>query len=114
MNLFCFDLDRETSKWRQSINWEDDDTVVNFTLTQKKDDQSFCFKCGVARVSRAEIERIGNLPQVRGFLSYNREIIDDNPYHGNLILEDTIAKHIRGLVSSALALACGQIIYRNQ
>ncbi len=113
MNLFLFDFDKETNKWKQSINWEDDEHVVAFTLTQKKDDDTFRYKCGVARIGRAKIDGIRSLPQVKGLLSYNREPLEGiNPHHGNLILEGETLKHVRGLIASALALACDPVIYR--
>jgi len=114
MNLFLFELDKETNEWKQSINWEDDEGAVGFTLARKKDDGSFSYKCGVARIPRAEIDKIRNFPQVEGRLTYNRDVLDDNQYHGNLLLDQAVTKPVRGLIASSLALACSCIIYRNQ
>ena len=65
----------------QSINWEDDESVIEFTLTQRKDDGELQFKTGIAIIPREEIDRLNRRPTVSGILSYERQTLEDNPYH---------------------------------
>ncbi len=87
-NLFEFKIivDRHDGLMEQSINWEDDETVINFTLNQKKDDGTFQFKIGLVILSRIELDQLNKKYVMGGILSYERQTRDDNPYHGNLLL----------------------------
>lgn len=83
--------------YKESINWEDDDTVEVFTLSQRKPDNTLKFKGGVARVLREEINRMMEEVPYANTVAYNRERIvanpdegiEGNPYHGNLLLDET-------------------------
>ena len=43
----------------QSINWEDDDSVIEFTLNQRRtSDNDLQFKAGVVILSRSKIDEL--------------------------------------------------------
>ena len=105
-HLFDFKLDsvRDDEWLEQSINWEDNDSVIGFTLKQRKDGGDIQFKGGVTVLERREIDRMNKRPVIRGLLSYERSKVDGNPYHGNLLLNASSARHRVKLISNALAL----------
>ncbi len=95
-----------------AINWNDDDGVIEFTLQQKKEEQ-YQFKIGVAVLSRFEIDRLNNLHAIHGSLSYERSPLEDNPYHGNLLIKNDVPKSKRKMIAAAIALTYSQIVKRN-
>ena len=86
--VFHFDPSKISNGWvEQSICWEDDESVVDLMLRQKKEGGAIQFKAGVVRVPRSCVHYINKLPKARELLSYERKELDDNPYHGNLLLK---------------------------
>lgn len=94
----------------QSINWEDHDSVIEFTLQQTKEDGNLQFKGGAAIVPREEIERLNNQPTIKGLVSYERSPIQGNPFHGNILLRVNTSKPTMKLIAAGLALAVSKII----
>jgi len=83
---FQFDTAHLKDRWMiQSICWEDDDSVCSIMFQQKKNDEIH-FEAGIARLPRASIDYINRLYSLKGMVSYEREPLEDNPYHGNLML----------------------------
>lgn len=95
----------------QSINWEDDDRAVEFTLNQKKEDGSFQFTAGLVIIPRDEIDRLNRRPTVNGVLSYERQPLVNNPYHGNILLLKIVPKHTMKKLAAGLALAVSKVIF---
>lgn len=113
-HLFYFlDGDRGDGWSEQSVNWEDDDTVIEFTLSQTKADGSFQFKAGLAEVPRAEIDRLNHRPTIKGLLSYERQPLQDNPYHGSILLRANTSKPTMKLIAAGLALAVSRVVPRD-
>lgn len=114
-HLFYFNLctDRSNGWVEQSVNWEDDDTVIEFTLNQRKADGAFQFRAGAAVIPRQEIDRLNSRPTVKGLLSYERQPIQDNPYHGNILLRANTSKPTMKLIAAGLALAVSRIVPRD-
>ena len=106
-NLFYFpENPSRGDEWvEQSINWEDGDSAVEFTLNQKKDTGEIHFKGGAAILSRNELERLNNRPQIKGLLSYERKPLPNNRYHGNLLMKSGTSKQTMKLIASAIALS---------
>jgi len=105
--------------YEQSINWEDNDTVVRFTLSERKSDNTLRYKGGAARVLREEIDRIGQEVPFIGVVAYNRDPIEansakgieENPYHGNLLLhEGRVNSAMRKAVFARLKLTIKEVI----
>ena len=93
-NLFVFDL-REPCRedgWRElSINWHDDDEAIDFTLKQKKNDNlTFKFQGGATLLKTLNIKHIIENNHSETF-SYERKPLNDNKYHGNLLLKDGVS-----------------------
>lgn len=112
-HLFHFDNNQENNRWEQSINWEDDDSAIDYTLNYTGDDDVLLFGAGLAVVPRDCLECIGNWHTIEGNLSYDHcESPDnpDNPYHGNILLASSVPKRIMKMVAGAIALAVSEII----
>lgn len=84
------------SYYNMSINWEDDDTVLAFTLDQRNSQDEIKFKGGVAKIEKSEIDKINFEPPFLNSISYNRrpirrncfKSVKKNLYHGNLLLHE--------------------------
>ena len=108
-HLFYFDSQARQDGWmEQSINWEDDCGVIDFTLQQRKTDQTLQFKAGIAIIPRNEIDRIMLLPGSVDLLSYERQALPDNPYHGNILLKEGTPNHVMVQIAGSLALAVSE------
>ena len=108
--LFYFQGPAVNGNRENSINWEDDNSVIEFTLAQTKDDGTLHFKAGAVVIPTEEIERLSKRPTISSLLSYERKPLSDNPYHGNLLLSDTTSKANMKLIAAGLALAVTKII----
>jgi hypothetical protein len=112
-DVFYFDDDhvRENGVFEQSINWEDDENAVSFTLSQRRKDNTPQFKGGIAIIARCELDKLAKFPAVVGeALYYERQIKDDNLYHGNLLLSAAISKPKRRAIAATLALHVSRVI----
>jgi len=111
-HLFNFNAgsDRGDGWAELSVNWEDDDSVIDFTLSQRKADGDLLFKGGAVVIPRAEIDRLNNRPTVRDLLSYERQPISDNPFHGNILLRAHTSKPTMKLIAAGLALAVSRVV----
>ena len=94
----------------QSVNWQDDGSVIEFTLAQKKGDGTLQFTGGVVILPREEIDRLNNQPTVKNLLSYERQRIDGNPFHGNILIRADTPKPILRMLAAALAVAVAKVI----
>ena len=106
-HLFNFDSKHnrpDDDLCEQSINWQDDEDAIEFTLKQKKDDGTIQFKAGAAIIPREEIDRLSKLSTVKEVLSYERRKLDNNPYHGNLLLKKDVPKPTMRMIAASLAL----------
>jgi hypothetical protein len=107
--FYFFDSPARQDGWmEQSINWEDDCGVMDFTLQQRKTDQTLQFKAGIAIIPRNEIDKIMLLPGSVDLLSYERQVLPDNPYHGNILLKEGTPNHVMVQIAGSLALAVSE------
>ena len=95
-----------------SINWEDDETVLDFTLNHKINGQ-YQFAHGAVRLARREIDRINRHPASTNSLTYERAPLPDNAYHGNIVFRKDLSKPTIKMIASALALASSSVLRRN-
>jgi hypothetical protein len=111
-HLFYFKPEhaREDGWIEQSINWEDDESVIEFTLEQRREDGERQFRAGVVIVPREEIDGLNARPTVNGVLSYERQRLENNPYHGNILLRIGLPKPTMKKIAAGLALAISEII----
>lgn len=114
-HVFCFDgtptKEKDGEKWKEeSINWEDDDSAVNFTLNQRKEAGSIKFRAGVAILPREAIDSLNKQPTIRGVLSYERSPLKYNDFHGNLLLKASVHKLTMRSIGASLAMAVQKIL----
>jgi len=114
-NLFFFKMeDARLDGWvEQSINWKDDDTVVDFTLNQTKNDGTPQFKAGIAIFPRDELDKLNRQPTIKGLLSYEREPLENNTFHGNILLKAGVPKLTMKKIAAGIALTVSEIKLRN-
>lgn len=109
-HLFYFSQERVDGSYEQSINWEDDDLALQFTLKQKKADNSLQFKYGVAKVPRTKLDELITRPAICGKLSYERDKLPENPYHGNILLGKDVSKPQMKQIAAGIALTISEVI----
>lgn len=92
-HVFYFKIEqlRNDGFIEQSINWEDDSNARDFTLKQKKGGK-IQWRRGIAILPRKAIERLNQQPTYKGLLSYERNTLGQNIYHGNILLKGKIEK----------------------
>jgi len=97
-----------------SINWYDDENAFRLLLNQRKknDETEYQFKTGVAILSRYRLDSLINSPNTKDALSYERNIIEGNPFHGNILIKSNIDKHVKRMFEGCLAMCVENIQYR--
>jgi len=102
VELFCFSKNRcRGDGWiEESINWMDDELAIDLTLNQRKLNGELQFRAGIAILPHAELKSVKK--RFFSILDYERRPKDDNPYHGNILLNskinNTLKTHIRVLL----------------
>lgn len=81
-----------------SVNWEDSDAVLAFTLAKR--DQS---AHGVARLPRTRIDD-ATREQLPGAVRCERARLETNVYHGNLVYRGDLSNPVKKMIAAALAL----------
>jgi hypothetical protein len=102
----------------QSISWEDDSTVVDLMMNQKNTDKDgndkIQFRVGLARYPRESIDRIMKSPAYRGIISYERDPLKDNKYHGNLLISSKLSNTQKKMLPGVIASEFTDIILRDR
>lgn len=99
--------------WRDlSINWQDDEGAVQVLLSQKKLNGEIQFKVGYAVIPREELDHLIKQPTVNGMLTYERHQIDNNPYHGNILVNGNLPKPTIRKLQAGLALLVSEVFRR--
>lgn len=104
--LFQFDVgERKDGYSEVSVNWYDNIEALDFIMNQKKKDRDdYQFKFGAAIMRRSWLDEEIARPNCKGALTYERKPIEGvNPYHGNILQKDGLAKHIRLVLAASLA-----------
>ncbi|HAB50932.1 MAG TPA: hypothetical protein DCE80_01910 [Ignavibacteriales bacterium] len=109
-HAFYFDNVQRKDGWdEQSINWEDDESVIRFTLNQKKENGDIKYVNGVAVISRYNIDRLIDR-MAKGLLRYERKRIDGNRYHGNILLKSGTSKKTMKIIAAGISLSVEKIV----
>ena len=109
-HAFYFDNVQRKDGWdEQSINWEDDESVIRFTLNQKKEKGDIKYVNGVAVISRYNIDRLIDR-MAKGLLRYERKRIDGNRYHGNILLKSGTSKKAMKIIAAGISLSVEKIV----
>lgn len=107
LNFFPFQSNRSREDgWiPESINWMDNDGVIDFTLCQKKEDGQEQFRVGVAILLRIDLDKLKRHSGLAEFFCYERSPLTNNNYHGNILVSNKVSKTRKNMIRSALALA---------
>ena len=116
-DLFGFSVlsEKHGDVYEDSINWEDHNDVIPFTLNQKnkRKNDEYQFKAGIAVISKFDLDIMRNKGYPKGYLDYERAPLEDNPYHGNLLVPKNIDKHRKRTISVELCMNVKYIVGRN-
>ena len=111
--LIFSDLIR-TDGWKElSVNWDDDENSKNVLLDQKKENGEIQFKAGYAIIPRSELDHLISQPTVNGLLSYERSPLENNSYHGNVLLKGNLPKPTIKKIQAGLALFVSKVVKRD-
>jgi hypothetical protein len=111
--VFYFHLADRGDGWKEeSINWQDHDSVVQFTLNQLKTDGNPLFRGGIVVLPLEAIDRINKLYTLKGFINYERKPLPDNRYHGNILLKADTTKKTNMLIAANLAGSISDYVKR--
>ena len=95
-----------------SINWYDDEDALCYLKEQLDNNGLKQYKSGIAVFSRVELDKLCRNPAFHGRVSYNRDELPNNKYHGNLLVRKEIIdgkngnKAMRDIISASIAGVC--------
>ena len=110
--IFNPNEDREDDFDEMSINWWLNDDVVIFTLDQKNAKGRYKFKHGAALLGVEEINNIRGWVKLFDDIRLEREEIDGNAYHGNILVRKNVPGNRRNLFGSLMAIHVKEIYVR--
>ena len=93
-----------------SINWYDCEEALDQIKNQindKKNEPRYRF---AVPLIREDIDRISCTTGLQGKMSYERAKLDDNEYHGNIIMGNGCVENDLKNLSFSLIFCCGEII----
>ena len=112
---FTKEQHRKDTFYEASITWEDDDKAYNVIMNQKKikgECEYYQFKVGVAKISMDKMKKKLEPFIIKGELSYERDKTEDNNYHGNLLIAESLSKkgqlytHVKTLLCQCVVKIC--------
>ena len=89
---------RPDKAFETSINWEDDETVIAFTRKQREQSAY-----GVAALRLEAIDYEIRASRAVGLLTYERQKLPSNQYHGNIVFAQEISQRFAKTLAAALA-----------
>ena len=96
-----------------SINWNDDEGAMIKILEQKKENSSeLQFKVWGAILDTNELKNLCKKPLTKDILKYERKEIENNEYHGNILMKNGTAKRKRNEIAAGLAFCVGDVHFR--
>lgn len=97
-----------------SINWYDEEEALLFLLHKMKDNGKKQFPGGVALIDIKRLKEIICCVYNETTFSYERNAINENKYHGNLLLKREATKREKEQIMNGLALVVGSDIIKNE
>lgn len=95
-----------------SVNWEDDEGAVTTLLEQKKEDSDeLMFKYGYARLPLNLVRMTLKSLIDKKYLEFERKPLENNHYHGNILIPDNIKKQEKTMIQNNLAAIANNDIY---
>lgn len=105
ISAFQFDEQARLDGYKElSINWNDDSRSMQILLNQKKENGNYQFQAGVATLELSAIKQLLFRFLENKSFSYERRVIQNNPYHGNLLLSASLSKQKRMMILNNLAI----------
>ena len=107
-----YDSDRGDLYCELSINWNDNGGALETLLNQhKSNSEDIQFKVGYCCISLSNMKKLLRPYIDNKDFSYERRPINEciekqiqaNPYHGNLLLKDTVSKAVKKSIENSLA-----------
>lgn len=105
------EIPREDDYLELSINWYDDEGALTEILLKKKGNDDLYFRMGAAIFCRKELDRHMKTKLCENRLNYERSPIDDNPYHGNILILKGLNKTQKNMLYGAIAMCMDKIIH---
>ncbi len=104
--------DRNDDYLELSINWCDDAGALDHILQEEKEPGVLQFKFGAAILCRKEVDRLCKRPATKGKLAYERNLLPNNKYHGNILLDRSAyeIKKFRNMIASGLAICIDEVV----
>ncbi|HRW07674.1 MAG TPA: hypothetical protein P5121_21375 [Caldilineaceae bacterium] len=97
---------REDSGYETSINWEDNEEVLEFTFKDRQISPH-----GVVGANTEEIQNANSKPNLKTLIEnlgrlvfHERAALDTNPFHGNIVFSCDLPKAAQRAICSHLAL----------
>lgn len=101
---------RNDNGFETSINWEDNLEVIRFTLEFRAESNNLAYPHGAVKLDISHIDYINQLPSSINCLIYERDVLVDNPYHGNIVFAGGLTSAQQRMIAGSLALAASNII----
>ena len=102
---------REDKGFETSINWEDNQNVAKFTI-EFKENSKLCYPLGIVRLERNELDRIISNPGTKDMISYEREKLENNEFHGNIVFRGDLPQNMQSMIASTLACYSSRVIQK--
>jgi hypothetical protein len=104
--------DRPDKGQETSINWEDNDTVLEFTLDSRdeNDQTKLAFPHGAVRLPRHVIDKVINEANTINAITYERNKLPNNNFHGNIVFRAELPRHTITMIANVFALYCSKVL----
>lgn len=111
---FALDPVREDGYCEISITWYENQDAFDTIMSQMSDRrEEIQFQAGAAELDTQEVQSKMKPHMLAENLKYERRPSETNPYHGNLLVRDSLPKQIKRLIRCGLATLAGDKIYPN-
>lgn len=105
---------REDGCMETSINWEDNEEVMSFTLNYRVNgDTNLAFPNGAVRIPIEKMDAINTFDATRDSIFYERARISGNEYHGNIVFRKHLSKNQITFIANMLAAASSKVYTKN-
>ena len=111
---FHLDPVREDGFSEISITWNDDSEAFNVIASQRKEETGeIQFSAGISEIDRKEFEHYMKPQILANNVKYERKPTNSNRYHGNILVNNSLEKHIKNMIKGQLALLAQECIHPN-
>lgn len=107
-SAFQFDEEIRVDNYKElSINWNDNAKALEKLLVQRKENGKLQFSGGAAKLSLPTVKQVLKSFIDENQFNYERRPVEENEFHGNLLISADLNKQLRTQVSNGLALVAG-------